>query len=307
MACVAQRSLLGNFAMDIGRYGIWTFLDLLPAAASQAAVREIESLGFGAVWIPEAVGREAFVHAGLLLAGSRSIVVATGIANIYARDPMAMASAQKTLAEAYPDRFLLGIGVSHQPLVQGVRGHNWTKPYTYMREYLDAMDSALFMAAQPATPPERVLGALHPKMLKLSAERAGGAHPYFVTPEHTKRVRGIIGDGKLLAPEQAVLFETDPVKARAIARNHTATYTRLPNYRNNLLTLGFTAADFEAEGGSDRLVDAVVAWGSTEQIVARVQEHVAAGADHVCIQVLDENPIVAPVAQWQTLAKALRL
>lgn len=291
--------------MNLGRFGIWTFLDLLPAAATQAAVREIEALGFGAVWIPEAIGREAFSSAGLLLAGSESIVVATGIANIYARDPMAMAAAQKTLAEAYPDRFLLGIGVSHQPMVQGVRGHDWSKPYSYMRNYLDAMDSALFMAAQPATPPKRVIGALHPKMLKLSSDRADGAHPYFVTPAHTKRARQLLGPDKLLAPEQAVLFETDPVRARAIARTHTQTYTRLPNYQRNLLTLGFGPEDFEQEGGSDRVVDAVVAWGTPDQVVARVQEHVANGADHVCIQVLDENPFVPPVAQWKTLADLL--
>jgi probable F420-dependent oxidoreductase len=293
--------------MNLGRFGIWTFLDMLPAAATQEALRTIESLGFGTVWIPEAIGREAFAHAGLLLAGSQSIVVATGIANIYARDPMAMAAAQKTLAEAYPDRFLLGIGVSHQPMVQGVRGHDWSKPYSYMRAYLDAMDAALFMAAAPASPPERVIGALHPRMLKLSADRAAGAHPYFVTPEHTKRARGILGAGKLLAPEQAVLFETDPVKARAIARNHTQTYTRLPNYQRNLLTLGFTPDDFLEDGGSDRVVDAIVAWGSTDKVVARVQEHVAAGADHVCIQVLDENPFAPPVTQWRTLATALGL
>ena len=291
--------------MKLGRFGIWTFLDMLPASESQAAVREIERLGFGAVWIPEAIGREAFAHAGLLLAGSQSIVVATGIANIYARDPMAMAGAQKTLAEAYPDRFLLGIGVSHQPMVQGVRGHDWTKPYSYMRAYLDAMDGALFMAAAPPAPPERVIGALHPRMLKLSAERAAGAHPYFVTPAHTKRAREILGPDKWLAPEQAVLFETDPVKARAIARNHTQTYTRLPNYQRNLLTLGFTADDFVQDGGSDRVVDGIVAWGTREQIVARLHEHVAAGADHVCIQVLDENPFAPPVAQWQSLAEAL--
>lgn len=291
--------------MDIGRYGIWSFLDMLPSAQSQDAVREIESLGYGAIWIPEAIGREAFSHAGLLLAGSQSIVVATGIANIYARDPMAMAGAQKTLAEAYPGRFLLGMGVSHQPMVQGVRGHDWSKPYSFMRQYLDAMDAALFMAAQPPSPPERVIGALHPKMLQLSAERGAGAHPYFVTPEHTKRARGLLGPGKLLAPEQAVILETDPEKARAIARNHTQTYTRLPNYKRNLLTLGFTEADFEQDGGSDRVVDGVVAWGTLDQVVARIQEHVAAGADHVCIQVLDENPFAPPVTQWRQLAQAL--
>jgi len=290
--------------MDIGRIGVWSFLDFLPAAAAQDAAREVEALGFGALWIPEALGKEAFTHAGILLAGTRTIVVATGIANVWARDAMAMAAAQKTLAEAYPDRFLLGLGVSHQPLVQGMRGHTYAKPYTFMRTYLDAMDGALFVGAQPATPPERVIGALHPKMLALAAGRAAGAHPYFVTPEHTARAREILGRGKLLAPEQAVVLETDPGKARAIARAHMQTYLNLPNYVRNLRSLGFTDADV-ANGGSDRLADAIVAWGEPDAVAGRVREHLARGADHVCIQVLDESPAVPPVRQWRALAKAL--
>jgi probable F420-dependent oxidoreductase len=163
--------------MEIGRVGIWTFaLDLQPAAKAQAAAAEIEALGYGAIWIPEALGREAFTNSALLLAGTRRIAVATGIANIWARDAMAMAAAQKTLAEAYADRFLLGIGVSHAPLV-GMRGHEYGKPLSAMRSYLDAMDSAPFMAAAPATPPQRVIAALAPKMLQLAAERAWGSHP----------------------------------------------------------------------------------------------------------------------------------
>lgn len=277
---------------------------MLPAAAAQEAVREIEALGFGAVWIPEAFGKEALTHAGLLLAGSKRIVVATGIANVWARDAMAMAAAQKTLCEAYPDRFLLGIGVSHQPLVHGMRGHDYRRPYEFMRAYLDAMDSAVFMGAVPSTPPERVIGALHPKMLKLSAERAAGAHPYFVTPEHTARARGILGPGKLLAPEQAVVLETAPDKARAVARAHMQTYLGLPNYARNLGTLGFGPEDLAA-GGSDRLVDAIVAWGDVDAIARRVGQHLAAGADHVCLQVLDEHPVVPPRRQWRLLADAL--
>ena len=290
--------------MDIGRFGIWTFLDALPAAAAQEAVRDVESLGFGAVWIPEALARDVLTHAGILLAGSKHIVVATGIANVWARDAMAMAAAQKTLCEAYPERFLLGIGVSHQPLVQGMRGHEYRKPYDFMRAYLDAMDAAVYMGAPPASPPERVIGALHPKMLALAAERAAGAHPYFVTPDHTKRARQILGAGKLLAPEQAVVLETDAAKARAIARTHMQTYLGLPNYVRNLKTLGFTDADV-ADGGSDRLADAIVAWGDVDAVVRRVHAHLDAGADHVCLQVLDENPLVPPRAQWRRLADAL--
>src|SRR6266446_3454006 len=229
--------------MEIGRIGIWTSLDMLPAAAAQEAVREIESLGFGAVWIPEAFGREVLTYAALLLAGAKT-----------------MAAAQKTLCEAYPERFLLGIGVSHRPIVHGLRGHDYTRPYDFMLAYLDAMDAAPFMGPAPPTPPERVIGALHPKMLRLSAERAAGAHPYFVPPEHTRRAREILGPGKLLAPEQAVVLETDAARARNVARGYMQIYLGLPNYTRNLLSLGFTADDL-ANGGSDRLVDAIVAWG----------------------------------------------
>jgi probable F420-dependent oxidoreductase len=291
--------------MQLGRIGIWAFLDMLPAREAQEAAREIEDLGFGALWIPEALGREAFTHAALLLAGTTRLVVATGIANVWARDAMAMASAQRTLCEAYPDRFLLGMGVSHQPLVGGVRGHDYRKPLSYMRTYLDAMDATVFMAAPPVSPPRRVLAALHPKMLELARERSWGAHPYFVTPEHTARARAALGSDRLLAPEQAVLLETDGAKARAIARQHMAVYLGLPNYRRNLLTLGFRDSDFDA-GGSDRLLDAIVAWGDVEAIRARVRAHHAAGADHVCLQALAADMGAVPREQWRVLAKALR-
>jgi probable F420-dependent oxidoreductase len=291
--------------MDIGRVGIWTFaLDLQPAAAAQAAARELEAQGWGAIWIPEALGREAFTNAAMLLAGTRRIPVALGIANIWGRDAMAMRAAQLTLAEAYPERFLLGIGVSHAPLVEGMRGHQYTRPLSTMRTYLDAMERAPFLAARPAVEPETVIGALAPKMLALAAERTAGAHPYFVPPEHTRRAREALGRGKLLAPEQAVVLETNPAIARGVARTHMSTYLGLPNYRNNLLRLGFAEADL-ADGGSDRLVDTIVAWGDVDAIVARVRAHHAAGADHVCVQVLDPNPAALPMPQWVRLAKAL--
>ena len=290
--------------MNIGRVGIWTFaLDLQPASKAQEAAAEIEALGYGAIWIPEALGREAFTSSALLLAGTRRVVIATGIANIWARDPMAMAGAQKTLTEAYPDRFLLGIGVSHAPLV-GMRGHDYGKPLTAMRNYLDAMDSAPFMAVGPKTPPTRVIAALAPKMLQLAAERAAGSHPYFVPPEHTAYARTLLGKA-LLAPEQAVVLETDATKAREIARTHMTTYLGLPNYVNNLKRLGYTDDDI-ANGGSDRLVDAIVAWGTVDAVVKRVRAHHAAGADHVCIQVLDPDPRALPLRQWRELAAALK-
>jgi len=290
--------------MELGRIGIWAFLDMLPAREAQAAAKEIEDLGFGALWIPEALGREAFASSAILLAGTTRLVVATGIANVWARDAMAMAAAQRTLCEAYPDRFLLGMGVSHQPLVGGVRGHDYRNPLSYMRAYLDAMDRAPFMAAQPPAPPRRVLAALHPKMLELARERSWGSHPYFVTPEHTARARKALGPDRLLAPEQAVLLETNAANARTIARQHMAIYLGLPNYRRNLLTLGFTESDFE-QGGSDRLVDAIVAWGDVETIRARVRAHHDAGADHVCLQALTADMRDVPREQWRALAKGL--
>lgn len=290
--------------MDIGKIGLWAFLDAVPAAESQAAAREIEDLGFGALWIPEAVGREIFTSSAILLAGTRRLVIATGIANVWARDAMAMANAQRTLCEAYPDRFLLGMGVSHQPMVSTIRGHNYDKPLTYMRGYLDAMDKSIFAGAAPSSEPRRVLAALHPKMLRLARERSWGSHPYFVTPEHTARAREALGEGKLLAPEQAVLLETDPEKARAIARQHMAIYIGLPNYRRNVLSLGFDDSDFE-NGGSDRLVDAIVAWGDIDVIRKRVRAHQAAGADHVCLQALTADMREIPRDQWRALAQGL--
>ena len=290
--------------MNIGRVGIWTFaLDLQPAQKAQEAAAEIEALGYGAIWIPEAMGREAFTNAALLLAGTRRVVIATGIANIWARDAMAMAGAHKTLTEAYPDRFLLGIGVSHAPLV-GMRGHDYLRPYSAMCRYLDAMESAPFMAVAPSTTPQVVIGALAPKMLKLAAERTAGAHPYFVPPEHTAQARQVMGKGPLLAPEQAVVLETDAAKAREVARAHMATYLALPNYVNNLKRLGFTDEDI-ADGGSNRLVDAIVAWGNVDAIVKRVRAHHDAGADHVGVQVLDPYPRTLPLRQWRELAPAL--
>jgi len=290
--------------MNLGRVGVWTFqLELQPAAKAQEAAAEIEELGYGALWIPEALGREAFTHAALLLGGTRRIPVATGIANIWGRDPMAMAAAQKTLAEAYPDRFLLGMGVSHAPMV-GMRGHDYTRPLTAMREYLDAMDRAPFMAMPPAVEPERVIGALAPKMLALAAERTDGAHPYFVPPEHTRRARAALGPKKLLAPEQAVVLERDPGVAREIARAHMQMYLQLPNYVNNLRRLGFSDDDIR-DGGSDKLVDAIVAWGDVGAVADRVRAHHEAGADHVCIQVLPREATAMPIAEWRALAAAL--
>lgn len=291
-------------SVDIGRIGIWYGgIDALPTPEAQRAARLVEELGFGALWVAEAVGRDPFVSSAVLLSATTTLPLATGIANIYARDPMTMAAGQKTLAEAFPGRFLLGIGVSHGHLVAGVRKHDWSKPYSYMVEYLDRMDKALFMARGPEADPGRILAALGPKMLELSATRANGSHPYFTTPDHTKLARDTMGDDALLAPEQMVVLETDPTEARRIARAGMKIYLGLPNYFNNLKRIGYDEADF-ADGGSDRLVDAIVAWGTEDQIAARVAEHHAAGADHVCVQVLQDGHDM-PEQQWRRLAAAL--
>jgi probable F420-dependent oxidoreductase len=295
--------------MDIGRVGIWTgYLDSHPAAKAQQVAAELEALGYPTLWYPESRGRETFSNAGLYLSATKRLIAATGIANMYARDAVTMAAGQRTLAEAYPGRFLLGIGVSHKLSVEGVRGHRYERPLTTLRAYLDAMDAAPFAAFPPAQPPIRVLAALGPKMLALSAERASGAHPYFVPVEHTRIARQVLGQGPLLAPEQAVVLERNPERARAIARTHTARYLPSANYANNLRRLGYSEADL-AGGGSDRLVDDIVAWGDAEAIIDRVRAHFQAGADHVCVQVLVEppadGPVPLPMAEWRALAPAL--
>jgi len=243
-------------------------------------------------------------NAGLLLAATKRMVIATGIANIYARDAVAMASGQKTLAEAYPDRFLLGLGVSHIPLVEKLRGHRYEKPVATMRAYLDAMDQAPYSSVPPATKPPRILAALGPKMLELSGERADGAHPYNVNPEHTAQARKILGAQPYLCPEQAVVLEADAEKARAIGRAFLGFYLTLPNYANNFLRLGFDESDFK-DGGSNKLIDAIVAWGDLNAIRNRIHEHHTAGADHVCIQVLTADPKGLPLREWRELASAL--
>jgi probable F420-dependent oxidoreductase len=291
--------------VDLGPVGVWTFqLDRQPAARAGEIAAELEELGYGAVWLPEAVGRDPLVGAALLLGATDRITVATGIASIYARDAMAMAAGWKTVSEAHPGRFVLGLGVSHAPMVEGMRGHAYGPPLTTMRSYLDAMDAAMYVAAEPPEPPRRVLAALGPKMLALAAERADGAHPYFVTPEHTARAREVLGREPVLATEQAAVLETDPAEARRVAREHMAIYLGLPNYVNNLKRLGFTDDDIAA-GGSDRLADAIVAWGDVDAVRARVRAHHDAGADHVCVQVLAHDFGGLPLREWRELAPAL--
>jgi probable F420-dependent oxidoreductase len=265
----------------------------MPAAQAAAFAKRLEDWGYEAMWLPEAVGRDPFVTITYLAAHTTRLTYATGIANIYARDPMAMNALRLTTGEVTGNRFVLGIGVSHGHLVAAVRGHEYGKPVTTMRNYLEAMSKALFMAAKPAEDVPIVLAALRPKMLALAAERASGAHPYFVPPEHTARAREILGKDKILAPEQKVLLCTDAAKARGVARAAMKIYAGLPNYQNNLKWLGYTDADF-AGGCSDRLVDAIVAWGDEGAIRKRIQQHYDAGADHVCIQPLHPDGLPVP-------------
>jgi probable F420-dependent oxidoreductase len=296
---------MNSSSMELGPIGIWTAqFDYHPAAKIREAAGELDQLGFGAIWFPESLGRESLTNAAWLLSATSRIIVATGIANIYARDPITTVAGQNTLAEAYPGRFLLGLGVSHVPLVEQLRGHTYGKPVPSMRAYLEGMDRAPYRAVPPSIKPIRVLAALGPQMLRLAAERADGAHSYFVPPEHTSRAREILGSDRLLAVEQAVVFETDATKAREIARAHTSRYLALPNYVNNMRRLGFGDSDL-TKSGSDRLIDAIVAWGDLAAITDRIRAHHSAGASHVCVQVLPADPQALPFREWRELASAL--
>ena len=280
-------------ATELGKLGVWAFIDGMTAPEAADFARQLEAWGYGALWIPEAVGRDPFTIISYMAANTEKLVFATGIANIYARDPMAMNALRRTVSELAPGRFVLGLGVSHAPLVKDIRGHEYLKPVTTMRNYLAAMESALYMAVEAPEPAPIVLGALRRNMLKLGAEKASGAHPYFVPPAHTAWARDILGPESLLCPEQMLIRETDPDRARRIARTHTNTYTGLPNYRNNLKQFGFGDADFE-HSGSDKLVDAIVAWGDKQAHVDRIRAHWDAGANHVCIQALLEETAQGP-------------
>jgi probable F420-dependent oxidoreductase len=271
--------------MELGKLGVWVSMDGMTAAAAAAFARRVEEWGYGALWIPESRGRNALAHSSWLLAKTQRLVVATGIANIYARDPMAMANAQRGLNEQSEGRFLLGVGVSHRPMVQGVRGHTYGKPVATMRAYLEAMRDAPYQAPMPRDKPLTIVAALGPKMLALSSELADGAHPYNTTPRHTARARSILGPGKLLCPEVWVLLETDPATARRGAREALSRYLQLENYVNSWRREGFGDGDL-AGGGSERFLDAMVAWGDERVIRARIQEHWDAGADHVCVQAI---------------------
>jgi len=292
-----------ELALQLGPVGLWSpHLQWQPAAQAREAIAEFEELGFGAVWVGEATGKEALSHASILLPAAKRIVVATGIASIWARDAVAMANAARTLAEAYPGRFVLGLGVSH-PFLTEPRDRHYERPLARMRAYLDSMDRAPYVGP-PVPPPPRVLAALGPKMLELARDRADGAHPYFVPVAHTAWARGILGSRPLLAPEQAAVLERDPSRARELAGPYMNSYLALTSYSRNLLRLGWNEADL-AGRGVDHVIDALVAWGDVDDVIARVREHLKAGADHVAVRLLTKDPKTLPLAELRELSSGL--
>ncbi|GGW52167.1 LLM class F420-dependent oxidoreductase [Streptomyces griseoloalbus] len=280
---------------SVGRYGIWSVQlrseDPDRAGERAEAVAELEQLGYGAVWLG---GNSAARHAAPLIEATSRLVVATSILSVWEHEAAASAAGFAELEAAHPGRFVLGLGVSHGPAVKG-----YNRPYSKMVDYVDELDQA----GMPAH--RRVLAALGPKMLELSRDRAAGAIPYLVTPEHTAKAREILGAGPLLAPEIKVVLDDDPARARATARAYLSFYLQLPNYTQNFLRLGFTEADV-VDGGSDRLIDAVFAWGDEDTIRARVTAFVDAGADHVALQVVEDAPAdTLPREGWRRLAALL--
>lgn len=286
--------------MDLGRVGIWSRHLWAERAQALEVAAELDELGYGALWYPN--GPAMFERAKDLLDATSSAVVATGIASIWTHSPAAAAKAHHEITHAHPARFMLGLGVSHAHLVDRDQPGRYSRPLTRMRDYLDALDATPI----PVPVAERVLAALGPRMLELARERSAGAHPYLGTVEHTRRAREALGDGPLIASEVAVVLESDPSRARDIARQHLTYYLRAPNYTNNWLRLGFTTDDLTGDG-SDRLVDALIAWGSVDAIRERIAEHHRAGADHVCLQVLTADGVEQPRAQWRILASELPL
>jgi probable F420-dependent oxidoreductase len=286
----------------LGPVGVWTFaFDSLHADVVRRTAREVESLGYPALWVPEGGGsREVFAHLSLLLAATERITVCSGIANVTARHAEAMAGGARTLADAFGERVVLGLGIGHQ-VTTGRRGQDWGDPVGRMATYLDAMDAAQ-MGPAPEVPARRLLAALGPRMLRLAAERALGAHTYFVPVEHTARARAELGLEPILAVEQTAVTTTDPSRARRIARGWAASYLELPNYAHNWKRLGYGEDDV---AGSERLLDAGVVWGAAPVIADRVREHLDAGADHVCVQVISTRDEDACVPQLADLAELL--
>lgn len=284
--------------MDLGRFGIWTLdFEFQPAGLVRESVQELEELGWQAVWFPEGAGREAMTHAGFLLASTERLTVVNGIASIWSREPRWTQGAAALLADAYPGRHLLGLGVG------GPRPG--MKPLRAMGEYLDGMDATISAGMAPRRPVRRLLAAYGPRMLELARDRSDGAHTYHVTVEHTAQAREVLGVGPFLGVEHAVLFETDPDVARSIAREHLHMYFTQQYNVAKFLRLGYTEADIDGGRGSDRLVDDLVFWGDLDTIAGKLHGHLDAGADHVGVQVIGTRPGGSTMPHWRRLAEAL--
>ncbi|MBO0775812.1 MAG: TIGR03620 family F420-dependent LLM class oxidoreductase [Actinobacteria bacterium] len=284
-------------AVTLGRTGIWSGSRNWPEdpAAATAAAAELAGLGYRTLWL--GMASPGLELAATALRATSGLTVATGIVSVWAAPAADVAAAYHRVTAACPGRFLLGLGASHAHVVART-GQQYVRPYQKTARFLDELD-----IASPPVPPEgRALAALGPRMLALAGQRTAGAHPYLVPPEHTRRARQIMGDGPLLAPEQMAILETDPARAREVARAALHMYLQAPNYVASLRRLGFTPDDIGQ--ATDRLVDALVVWGNAETVAARVAEHHQAGADHVCVQVLTGEPGL-PLAQWRALAPAL--
>jgi probable F420-dependent oxidoreductase len=289
----------------LGPVGAWTFaFDSEPASHIRRDATAIEALGYPSLWVPEGMtSRDVVAHLSLLLSCTDRITVCSGIANVTARHPSVMASGARMLADAWGERVVLGLGIGHQ-YTTATRGLSWDRPVERMAAYLDAMDAAPSDAPPPVSPVRRLLAALGPRMLALSAERALGAHTYFVPVEHTAVARAALGPEPILAVEQTVVLSVDAGTARAIGRSWARPYLELANYAGNLRRMGFSDEDLAGEG-SDRLIDATIAWGDVDAIRRRVDDHLAAGADHVCLQVISGEDGDACVPQLRELAPAV--
>jgi len=286
-----------SIADRLTRTGVWFFTDTMSTSESEETAARLESLGYSALWIPDTLGRDPFVNASTLLRATDELIVATGIANIHMRHPGMMKQGAHALAELSGGRFVLGLGVSHAPMVEGLRQLPYDKPLSTMRTYVEAMDASMYMAPAPADPPPTVLAALGPKMLELAASHTQGAHPYWTTPDHTAQAREIMGPDAWLCVEQKVVGTTDREVAHTTAKAQLELYAGLPNYENNWKRLGFS--DAEIADRAPRFLDALVAWGDDDAIAARIADHIDAGASHVCIQPVD--PDTAGQPDWRIL------
>ena len=284
--------------MQLGRLGVWYSLDRLDGDGIRQFVGDVEKLGYDALWYPESRGYESLSVAGFMLGSTTKLKIGSSIASIYARDAFTAQRGMLTLNGLYGGRFILGLGVSHLPMVEGIRGHTYGKPVPAMRAYLDGITNGQADAGSWPI----VIAALGPRMLALAAERTRGALPYNTTPTHTAEAKRVLGPEKWLAVEQKVCLETNAVRARALGRKELERYLRLDNYRNNWLRIGFTEQDL-GEGGSDRFIDAMVLWGDAETVKRGLRSHFDAGATHVCIQpVHEEGDVIARDRMLRELA-----